>query len=79
MRANVWVRHGVGGWFVTVGSELVKFGKDGSTILYRTRRQARTAGIALAAYLRTELIVTNRNGKISERNSYGHDPETSVG
>lgn len=79
MRASVWVRHGVGGWFVTVGAEIVSYGKDGAVATYRTRRQARVAARALAAYLRTELIVTSRKGKIVEKDSFGHDPRDVQG
>jgi len=46
---------------------------------YRTQAEARDAGRELARNTQAELLVHGRDGKIRERNTYGHDPRTSKG
>ena len=54
-------------------------GADRVSRKYRTKDEARQAGRKTAQRERTEHIIQNRDGKISERNSYGNDPHPPRG
>ena len=60
--------HKDGGW---VNSEE---GGDRLGQPYETKRDAVEAGKHLARSRRTEHVIHNEDGSISERNSYGNDP-----
>lgn len=47
--------------------------------VYRTKDEAEQAGRKTAQRQRTEHIIQDRYGKISERNSYGNDPHPPKG
>lgn len=42
--------------------------------VYPTKAEAQAAGRQTAINNKTEHIIHDKNGKIAERNSYGHDP-----
>jgi hypothetical protein len=66
-----WNRY-VRRWYVRVG---VRHGTASLVVTdYRRKRDAVTAGRALAVYVAAELVVGKRNGRIAYRDSYGHDP-----
>ena len=66
------VRHG-GGWANR------RAGSDRVSKVYPTKREAREAGRDTARRESTEHLIHNRDGKISERNSYGNDPHPPKG
>ena len=49
---------------------------DGS---YQTKVEARTAGREYARAHKVEHIIRNLDGRIGERNTYGHDPRNIPG
>lgn len=46
---------------------------------YQTKQEAQTAGREIAIERRVEQFIHNKDGKIGERNSYGHDPRNIKG
>jgi len=49
-------------------------GNDRATSVHATQRQAIEAAREVARNQRAELIIHGEDGKIRERDSYGHDP-----
>jgi Uncharacterized protein conserved in bacteria (DUF2188) len=47
--------------------------------IHKTQADAEKAGGAIARKNKSELLVPGRNGKIRERNTYGHDPRRIEG
>jgi uncharacterized protein YdaT len=56
-----------------------KAGSSRASGTYDTQQEAIMAAKKLARNQQTELYVHGRDGRIRERNSYGHDPHPSVG
>jgi len=54
-------------------------GSDRVSRVYRTKQEAQQAGRETARRQSTEHIIHNRDGRISERNSYGNDPHPPKG
>ncbi len=54
-------------------------GSDRVSRTYRTKKEAQEAGRKTAQRDRTEHIIQNRDGKISQRNTYGNDPHPPKG
>ncbi|MCQ3810490.1 MAG: DUF2188 domain-containing protein [Acidimicrobiia bacterium] len=54
-------------------------GSDRVSRTYQTKQEAQEAGRKTAQRERTEHIIQNRDGKISQRNSYGNDPHPPKG
>ena len=54
-------------------------GSDRVSRVYRTKEEAGQAGRNTARRESTEHIIHNRDGRISERNSYGNDPHPPKG
>jgi len=46
---------------------------------HATKAEAERAGRDLARKNKSELLIHRRDGKITERNTYGHDPRRSKG
>ncbi|WP_342049855.1 MULTISPECIES: DUF2188 domain-containing protein [unclassified Cupriavidus] len=61
------------GWAVEVE------GTDGATSHYPSQEEAIAAGTEKAKLDKVELFIHDRNGKIRERNSFGHDPRDVKG
>ncbi|QET02017.1 DUF2188 domain-containing protein [Cupriavidus pauculus] len=61
------------GWAVEVE------GTDGATSHYPSQEEAIAAGTEKAKLDKVELFIHDRNGKIRERNSFGHDPRDIKG
>lgn len=57
----------------------LRAGSDRVSKVYPTKEKAQKAGRATARRESTEHIIHNRDGKISERNSYGNDPHPPKG
>jgi hypothetical protein len=55
----------------------VEGGRARST--HATKAEAERAGREVARKNKSELLIHRRDGKISERNTYGHDPRRSKG
>jgi uncharacterized protein DUF2188 len=73
-KKNVWtVTHPDGGW----GNKL----EDSSRFLSRaaTKREAQELGRERARRDKVEHIIQNKDGRIGQRNSYGHDPRNVPG
>lgn len=47
--------------------------------IYDTKAEAVKAAIEIAKNQELELTIQNRDGKISEKNSYGNDPKSIIG
>ncbi len=47
--------------------------------VFETKAEAQAAGRQIAINNKVEHLVHNQNGQIGQRNSYGHDPESSEG
>lgn len=80
MVSQVFVHYGVGGWFITINDQLLRYNKDGSVVVYRLKHNARVAAKAIADLLGAELTITRRyttrkgrKGQIMEKDSFGHD------
>jgi hypothetical protein len=54
-------------------------GSGRSIATYATKAEAQAAGRELARRDQTEHIVHTKDGRISQRNSYGNDPRRSKG
>ena len=54
-------------------------GLDRVSKVFATKKEAQQAGRDTARREHTEHIIHNRDGKISERNSYGNDPHPPKG
>lgn len=61
-------RHPDGGWQVKGA------GNSRATVRTETQAQAIEKGRTIAKHQRSELCVHGKDGKIREKNSYGHDP-----
>lgn len=61
------------GWAVEVE------GTDGATSHYPSQEEAISAGAEKARRDKVELFIHDRDGKIRERNSFGHDPQDVKG
>jgi len=62
-----------GGWSVR------KAGAARASSTHPTQQEAITAGTTLARNQRTELYIHGTDGRIRERNSYGHDTSPPKG
>lgn len=67
------VRGESGGWLI----EPEGSGRSLST--HRTQKDAWRAAVAEARSRRVEALLHSRDGRIRERNTYGHDPRRHVG
>jgi len=54
-------------------------GADRVSRVFDTKAEAQEAGRETARREKTEHVIHNRDGQIGEKNSYGHDPESSKG
>lgn len=71
---NIWVvHHDHEDWHVR------REGEGGVLSKYPTQEEAFEAGRHIAVEDEVELIVQGRDGKIVEKNSYGHDPRDIPG
>ena len=61
------------------GWATLRAGSDRVSRVYGTKEEARQAGRDTARRESTEHIIHNRDGRISERNSYGNDPHPPKG
>lgn len=66
--------HKDGQWTNTIEGE-----DGGGSQSYSTKEEAQAAGRDLARQAQTEHVIHNEDGSITERNSYGNDPESSAG
>ena len=48
-------------------------------ITHATKAETKRAGCDVARRNKSELLIHRRDGKITERNTYGHDPRRSKG
>jgi len=64
----VWVTQRDNGWAVKVE------GNDRASRVFQTQAEAEIYGRQLAKTLKTEFILTGRDGKIRTKDSYGNDP-----
>ncbi len=70
--ANVHVTYKEGNWNVKLG------GAEDSKV-FGTKEEAEKYGKQLAKDQKAELLIHNKDGKISERSSFGHDPRNIKG
>ena len=73
MRRNVHVVKHPDGWAAK------KEGGDRASVVADTQKEAIDAGRRLAQNERSELVVHGRDGKIREKDSFGHDPSPPKG
>lgn len=72
MGKNVHVTPKEGKWQVKLAGETeAKF--------FETKKEAVAYGITLGKEQKSELLIHNKDGKISEKNSYGNDPRGTKG
>ena len=57
----------------------VKLEKESANDCFNTKAEAFDFGRELAMKEKSELIIHNKDGKISEKNSYGNDPRGTKG
>lgn len=68
MRKNQHVTpHPAGGWQVKGA------GNSRATVRTTTQKQATAVAIAIAKHQHSEVLIHGTNGRIREKNSYGHD------
>ena len=67
------IRGNSGGWQVRVE------GTARARSIHKTQAEAATAGRAIAQKNKSELLIHARDGKIRERNTFGHDPRRTKG
>lgn len=57
----------------------IRAGASKPAKVYDTKAEAQAAGRAMAINNKVEQLIHNKDGKIGERNSYGHDPRDVKG
>jgi len=72
-KGDVHVVPGDGNWRVEVE------GSNRARSTHDTQQQAFEAARQVARQNKSELLLHGRNGKIRERNTYGHDPRRTKG
>lgn len=73
MAKNFWAGPHARGWQVKGA------GNSRATSVHETQAQAWAAAKGHARHNAGEAFLQGRNGQIRERNTYGHDPESSPG
>jgi Uncharacterized protein conserved in bacteria (DUF2188) len=71
---KIWTRPGEHGGWVNIVE-----GNTRPSSRHETKAEAVAAGRERAKKLRTEHVITTKDGKIQQRNSYGHDPRSRKG
>ncbi|MGZ5849981.1 MAG: DUF2188 domain-containing protein [Methyloceanibacter sp.] len=61
------------GWAVTAD------GAEAPSAIFKTQSEAWEKAKSLARKERSEALLHGKNGRIRERNTYGHDPRRSTG
>jgi hypothetical protein len=56
------------------GWQVIGEGNTRATVVTNTKKEAINAGRAIARNQESELVIHNRNGKISNSDSHGYDP-----
>lgn len=67
-KKNVHIVPRSGGWAVK------KEGNSRASEIHRTKNEATGAGREIAKENKVELVIHNKDGKISDKDSYGSDP-----
>lgn len=60
--------HPAGGW------QVKGVGNSRASVRTKTQREAQKVATEIAKHQHSEVLIHGTNGRIRERNSYGHDP-----